>query len=265
MRAPEHFILGDSDNLSSTEHPRESLYEKKILLEVERWYEKLMEEPSIREAFALLEKLPNLAYHNRAHTEDVIREAILFVLADEELLRKELSEDDFKKVVRQQAIAAAWHDVGFVPEEGDSARAKTDFYEEYLAIERFRNSEYAKTLSHEEIWETIGNIWDTRVMRKKDDGSLYLEMSNNSRYGYMLDADVSNFGTREFGDKMKLVAEENGIDWKKAEKRLAFYRQTLGLLENHRWQTQSARELREAKKRENIAWLKEKIAELEGK
>lgn len=248
MRAPEHFILGDGDNLAEDADSPE--YQRRFEQAVADRYEALVREPSIARALELLDNLPgHLVYHVKAHTEDVIRETIRFALKD--------NAPD--AVVRQQAIAAAWHDTGFLREQ--SGRVSTHFAEESAAIDLFRADEEFKTAPHREAWETVGNIWDTRVIPK--DGSFRLDM-RHSTYGYMLDADVSNFGRDDFKEKVELVAEENDIDLTDPEKKRKFYLQTLSLLRNHSWRTDSARKLRDAKKRENVAWIEGEIARMGG-
>lgn len=251
MRSPEMSSIGDGDNLTESESSRE--YRERFEEAVNTWYEKLTtEEPAIVRALELLNSLPsNLVYHVKAHTEDVIRETIRFVLED-----NKFTKDELKTVLRQQAIAAAWHDVGFLDEQSEDMRLL--FAEESTAIDMFRADEEFKNAPHKEAWETIGNIWDTRVIPKKDE-SLHLEM-RNSTYGYMLDADVSNFGRDDFFEKLELVMEEAREKKRKMGKEFVqkdFYASVLSLLRNHSWKTESARRLREEKKRENLKRLQE--------
>jgi hypothetical protein len=247
MRAPE-YPPGDSDDL--TESESSATYQERFEEEVNKRYEKLTkEEPAIVRALELLDRLPNrLVYHTKKHTEDVIWETILFALAD----------DAPDGVVRQQALAAAWHDTGFLKESQSGIDLL--YSEESAAIDMFKDAEIGGTesLSRKDIWETVGNIWDTRIIPR--DESLHLEM-HNSVHGYMLDADVSNFGRDDFRDRMEEVAEENGVDLTNLEARKRLYEKVITLLKNHSWKTESARRFREKQKQENLKLLETEYLE----
>jgi hypothetical protein len=240
------------------------LREEQLTPKVEALYKKFIGEPIIVEALNLLDKLPpDLVYHNRKHTESVIWETILFAVAD--------GKEKDEKLIRQQAIAAAWHDVGFLREEEDVTKRKDAglYAEESRAIDLLKASKLFTSLSHEDKWETIGNIWDTRVLPRKNAltkrVSLHLEKSNVSKYGYMLDGDVSNFGSDDFIDRLEEVAEERGKDLTDPEVARQFYENTISLLENHEWKTNSAARLRGKGKEKNLKELHERLAELSPK
>jgi hypothetical protein len=210
-------------------------------MEAKALYVEIVKKPEVFEALNLLDKLPgHLRYHNKAHTEDVILEAILFALADGASM----------EVIEQQAVTAAWHDVGFI---------KQDRENEIIAVNLFEQSEAYKTLSDEDRVEVISNIMDTQVVIKNDLPFLAYE---KSRIRYALDADVSNFGRDDFFEKRAMVAEELGLDLTDMEVKKKFCWFVLNLLKNHEWQTASARSLRQAQKEENIRLAEEEYARL---
>lgn len=202
----------------------------------------IMKKPEVSEAFAILDRLPeNLRYHNKAHTEDVVMETILFALAD----------GASRETIEQQAIAAAWHDVGFVEQYQKN---------EPNAVRLFEQSEAYKTLPQSVRDEVIANILDTQVQVDKD-GKPSL-VHGRSNYFYILDADVSNFGRKDFFEKRAKIAEELKIDLSNLAAKKGFYGFALNLLKNHDWKTNGARMLRQSQKEKNIIQAEEEYAEL---
>jgi len=214
--------------------------EKEKIKKVKEMYETVLALPEVVEALNLLDTLPeNLRYHDKNHTLDVIHEAILFAVEDE------VSDE----VVIQQAIAAAWHDVGYIKQYENN---------EPVAIELFKLSKAAGNMTAEDIAETIANISDTQMVMK--DGVPHLIMQH-STHGYLLDADLSNFGRDDFGEKRLKVAEELRIDLENPVIKKKFFEFALALLRNHEWKTESARRLRQEKKEENIRRVEEELTE----
>lgn len=209
-------------------------------------YHELIQKPEIAEALTLLDRLPErLHYHNKAHTLDVIQETILFALAD----------GASREVTEQQAISAAWHDVGFVKSEEIKEGKKS----EDIAVRLFEESEAYNMLSDEQRKEIIANILDTEVVVREKGPSILMERSKS---GYALDGDVSNFGREDFFEKRAKVAEELGVGPSEPEKWKKFCKFTLDLLKNHEWKTASARMLRQSKKEENIREAEEEYARI---
>ena len=94
------------DNESLVEINREQI-ENNVALKIE----KLKQLPIIAKAFEMLDALPDyLRYHAKSHTEDVFHEAVLFGMVDG-LGGKE---------IERLAVAAAWHDVGYLVRPKDS-------------------------------------------------------------------------------------------------------------------------------------------------
>ncbi len=215
--------------------------EVKLREESQPIYEVLIEHPAVVEALTLLDRLPeHLRYHVKEHTLDVIRETILFAYAGG-------AEHD---VVEQQAIAAAWHDVGFIEKDKEN---------EATAIELFEKSAAYKTLPEELRKEVIANIRDTEINMQT--GLPRLEQ-RHSTSGYILDGDVSNFGREDFFEKRMLVAEELKLDLNDAEVRKRFFRFAINLLENYKWKTAVARQLRQPQQLKNLEYAKKEWSEL---
>ncbi len=221
-----------TEQMSST---RNNNFEKEASL----LYEALIKKPEIIEALNLLDTLPEgLYYHTKAHTLDVIYETILFAQAD--TLPQE--------VIEQQAISAAWHDVGYIE------RTTTN---ESIAIDLFKSSAAYTILSPEQRTEIIANIMDTELVITNGSPS---QRQHHSTYGYALDGDLSNFGRKDFFEKRTAYAKELGIDLSAThhdsgfEKKMGFLKFTLNLLKNHTWKTPAGQRLRQAQTEENIRY-----------
>ena len=207
--------------------------ERELLERRDALYAELIEKlPSVKEALMLLDGLPEgLVYHTKAHTEDVIKETILFALADG------ISDG----AIEQQVIAAAWHDMGYL--EQDKAN-------EPIGVRLFQNSVTSTELKLEVREEIASNINDTAiVLDNEKKPHLHME---RSAIGYMLDADVSNFGREDFFVCMEKIAKETGVNLENRESRANFYAFVITLLKNHDWHTEGARRLRQRQKDKNL-------------
>lgn len=204
-------------------------------------FAEMVKMPEVAEALAILDGLPkNLKYHAKDHTIDVIKETILFALAD--------GAD--QKVMRQQVIAAAWHDTGYVKKYEQN---------EPEAVEMFQKSQAWQNLSDKERSEIVANILDSQMVMRENTPHLLMQ---RSRFGYVLDADVSNFGREDYFEKRTSVAEELGIDLSNPETKKKFFEFALQLLKNHEWKTASAKALRQAQKEKNLAILEKEYRAL---
>ncbi len=186
--------------------------------------------PIIAEIFDRLQReLPaEYTFHSAQHARDVMHEAILF----------SETESRSKREVELLAIAAAYHDAGFLQQaiENEAIGA------EIATAALIEHGGY----SDDEVQLVQQMICDTRLIPGED--GLYQSASNDlSRY--LLDADVSNFGRADFFDKLERLIQERGVE------RLPELYATLKLMKNHDWLTDAARSLREDKKQENIAQL----------
>jgi hypothetical protein len=225
----------------SVYHESPESKQARVEREVTNLYNELIKTPEIREALTLLDGLPkHLRYHNKEHTLDVLHETILFAVAD----------DASRDTIDEQAIAAAWHDVGYLERDKDN---------EPVAVELFEKSSAYQKLSEDKRREVAANILDTAMVTKEGKPVFLQECSD---YGYILDGDVSNFGRKDFFEKGEKLAEELGVDFSNPQAKAGFYKFTLELLRNHEWKTGSARELRQHQKEENIFELEERCFDL---
>jgi fructose-specific component phosphotransferase system IIB-like protein len=214
---------------------KENLNEASLKERINEYFNELINLPEIAEALNLLDKLPaDLAYHNKEHTLDVIKETILFCIVD----------NQSTEAMVHQVIAAAWHDVGFTVRRSEN---------ELEAVELFKQSQTYKKLSAEHKKEIIDSIFDTQITIV--DGIPNQEKIR-SKSGYMLDADVSNFGREDFMAKRLDVAIEQNIDLSNDYAISKFNKFTLKFLQKHKWKTPAAEKLREEQKQKNIEKLK---------
>ena len=178
----------------------------------------------------LSKKLPrNLYYHSKLHTDDVLKEAVIFALVDGLSVEK----------MRLLAIAAAFHDAGFMESPVDNERIGARMAREAM--------KKAGTFQQQEIDLVSQMILDTRLLST---GGALRQVPTTDLSRYLLDADLSNFGREDFFDKAELQRRELGYD------RELFLRKTFDLINNHRWLTNAALKLRQEQKAENIAKLR---------
>ncbi len=218
----------------------ESSPEKKDNLEeletkIQKALEALKEKPIIKEVLDRLSKeLPkNLSYHNEKHTDEAMHDAVFFGVADG------LSERELELL----AVAAAYHDAGFIerPNKNEAVGAK-------MADEAMKKS---GGYSEEEMKTVAEAIEDTEV-KMTDKGLNQIEKGRNKISGYLLDADVGNFGRKDFPKKTELVAKEVGVNVNDPAAYNKFLQGTWRFQENHQWKTEAAKRLREEQKQENI-------------
>lgn len=198
---------------------------------------KLRALPIVAEALKLLrDKLPkHLRYHIAEHTDDVLKEAITFALADG------LSERPLELL----AIGAAYHDLGFIETEVDNEAIGAR-----LAVEAMRRF---GGYSEREI-EIVGQMIHATKVIVDERGPHHRPLNQVSKY--LIDADVSNFGRDDFLSKADLVREESGM-----KDRRSFFQSLLKFLENHQWYSDAALRTRSGKKMENVATLQRMLAE----
>lgn len=209
--------------------------EKQVSLKIEQ-YKKL---PIIAKAFLLLDKLPkNLIYHNKNHTEDVLHEAILFGVLDD------LNEKELERL----AVASVWHDTGFTERINENEEIAIKLFEE---ANKETPTEYAEDIKK--------MILDTTV--HKTDKGFEIIMANPIS-AYLLDADVSNFGRKDFWQKRKEIADEREVNWEDKAERLAFLQATLSFIKNNNWHTDAAKNYRQEQKEKNIIEMEKEIASL---
>lgn len=211
---------------------------KKILEEKEAKFQKMLELPLVTKAINMIRtQLPeHIHFHTVEHTLDVMKEVIFFAIIDK------LPNKDIELL----SIAAAYHDIGWIekPRENEEIGAK-------MAASAMSAANYKK----DEVQKVVSVIEDTEV-RKTDNGLKQVARSNFS--GYLLDADLSNFGRKDFFQARELIFHDlNLSDWKE------FLIESLTFIQNHSWKTPAAKKFRERQKKKNIKLLKNLIASLD--
>ncbi len=211
--------------------------------------EQLKTIPLVKEAFNLLDGLSkNLKYHNKAHTEEVLGEALYLGMKDG------LSDEDLHTL----AIAASWHDVGFLVKAKDNEADGVRIMKEQIA------DMGDVDLTERELAIVEQMILDTNLKTIDGVPTIQITEGESKRLaGYLLDADVANFGREDFFKKGELIAEEIGVDLNNPQEKLGFYRYDVKLLENHKWHTDVARNSKESQKLKNLQILREEISQLE--
>lgn len=180
----------------------------------------------------------NLCYHTVEHTLDVFHEALLFAHHDN------LPARDMELL----AIAAAYHDAGFLQQPKDNERIGAR-----MAADAMRKHSYPR----DEI-STVETMIDDTQLRPRARGFAQVPTHELSRY--LLDADLSNFGRDDFFEKAELVRKEIGVP-----KNRASLKKVLLLMQAHQWHTPAAKALRQKKKEENLARLRETLAAMKGR
>ncbi len=180
----------------------------------------------------LSEELPErFQFHSPKHTYDVLHQVICFMVQDRRSLRE----------LELGAIAAAYHDAGYLfTAEGHEELGAG------MAQEEMRSR---GGYSEEEVQTVCTMIRDTRLL---EDGGRIQE-AKNGLSGYLLDADLSNFGREDFFDRLRALCSEQNISLRLGMER------TLRLMRLHEWCTASAAALRQGKKKENIELLQQQL------
>ena len=191
--------------------------------------------PLVQEALTLLDKaLPdNLSYHTKGHTLEVLRESIRFAVTEG------LSERELELL----AIAAAFHDTGFIKSPVANELIGAEFARE--ALQR------AGGFSTREIQLVEQMILDTKLVELPA-GPQQIPSTKLSRY--LLDADLSNLGRDDFFDKSELLLQELGVEER------SFRSRSLQVIAGYRWFTEAAHALGQKKKEENLLLLRSIVA-----
>jgi predicted metal-dependent HD superfamily phosphohydrolase len=189
--------------------------------------------PIARILARLARDLPSgLRYHGIEHTRDVLSEVVLFALHDgigaheRELL----------------SLAAAYHDAGYMDRYADN-----EVIGAAMAADAMRA---AGGYSDADVREVGEMILSTQLLRECDGTA---RVQRTPLAAYLMDADWGAFGRDDFFAKCELLIAETGAE------PTAFYRQTLALVRSQSWLTKAGRELRDAKKRENLAELERRL------
>ncbi len=205
------------------------------LEEALRWAREL---PLVAQALSRLAKelSPELLYHCAAHTDDVLTEVLRFALHDG------LSERDLELL----AIAAAFHDLGFLEKPTDNEAVGAEMAVAAMSA----HGGYAL----DEQQSVRAAILDTRVIMSPKGPR---QISQTRLSNYLLDADVSNLGREDFFEKAELVRREIAQPDSRA-----FFEGLKIFLGAHDWYSPAARALRGEQKKKNIAALDQRLRSL---
>jgi len=184
-------------------------------------------------------ELPDsLIYHNVEHTREVMQLAHTLGV-DEGLSARQLE---------LILIAAAFHDSGHLKGLAGDESCGAE-----LAEAAMRK---AGGYSEEEIKMVARMILDTQVHFSEEG----LHASSDCPLSpYLRDADLFNFGTTDFFEKIELVRRE--VDSPSKED---FYPRTLRMMQVHKWQTRAAQRLWQPQKVVNVSMLEDFISRLKG-
>lgn len=191
--------------------------------------------PIVAEILAKLarELPPTLTYHSFAHTQDVVRDSVLFALID----------DLPPRSIELLVIAAAMHDAGFLDQRSGNEPVGARFARDAMVA--------CGGYSEDEVQLVEQMILDTAVVMHNGSPK---QIPSTELSKYLLDADLGNFGRDDFFAKGELQRIESGDE-------IAPFRiKTLALISAHVWNTNAARNLRQVKRDENLGTLKAMIA-----
>lgn len=181
-----------------------------------------------------------LPYHGARHAEDVLAEAMRLAAAEGVGDPRELE---------LLAVAAAWHDAGFVvryeANEPAGADAAAEWMRRVTAGDAASGERGAASYSEAEIARVRDIILSTRVEMDKGFIQLIVDPSDPLQR-IIADADVANFGRPDAAEKSELVWQEmTGLGRLRddAETRKKFDEFRERIVAAHEWQTAAARRL----------------------
>jgi len=180
---------------------------------------------------------PNLVYHNLEHTRQVVAAAAQISA------HYRLQDTDLLVVY----IAAWFHDLGYLL--GDS---KTHEETGASLARNFLNEQKVPLNIQEQV---TGCIMATKMPQEP----------HNLLEEIVCDADLFNFGTKEFKKRTKVLHREIELTHEKEISGADWTAVTLQLLEGHHYHTAYCQALLQEQKEENIAWLKRRLEKQEEK
>lgn len=210
---------------------------------VQETIERLATHPIFIEARQILDNQPPwVSYHKRAHSEDVLRESLIFAVEDG------IENDEDLELV---ALISITHDIG-IP-LGKVLKGHEAVGAAWVG-NKMRESGY----SEDKIKIVTDTIEDSQI--RMVDGRLVQGKARHELGKYPLDGDLSNLGRDDFQQNMDPVfverkAQEPGIT---TEQCLV---DTYNLISNHEWQSESAKS-RQSKQEDNKIKLQQEIASL---
>ena len=180
---------------------------------------------------------PNLVYHNLEHTKQVVA-AVAQISA-----HYRLQDTDLLVVY----IAAWFHDLGYLLGESKTHEEKG------AALARdFLNVQKVPLNIQEQV---TACIMATKMPQEP----------HNLLEEIVCDADLFNFGTKDFKKRTKVLHEEMELTHNKDIPGAIWTAETLRLLEEHHFHTAYCQALLQEQKEENISWLKKRLEKQEDK
>lgn len=180
-----------------------------------------------RYVFSKLDELPKkLCYHDKNHAKEVVNTV-------EKLAKMEKVQNKGILILK---TAALFHDVGHLKKYDGHELEGAKIAQEFLPKFNYNKKDINR------IQKMI----------------LSTKMPQNPKTKYekiLCDADLDNFGRRDFFVQTEKVRKELWKQGKKFSKK-EWYKNTLKLMENHNYFTKSARKIREELKKKNIERLK---------
>ncbi|SFW88529.1 Pycsar system effector family protein [Chitinophaga sancti] len=180
---------------------------------------------------------PNLVYHNLEHTRQVVAAAAQISA------HYRLQDTDLLVVY----IAAWFHDLGYLLGE-----FKTHEERGASLAREFLNTQIIPLNIQEQV---SGCIMATKMPQEP----------HNLLEEIVCDADLFNFGTKEFRKRTKVLHQEIELTHEKEIPGADWTAGTLKLLEAHHYHTAYCQALLQEQKEENIAWLKKRLEKQEEK
>lgn len=180
---------------------------------------------------------PDLVYHNLEHTKQVV------AAAEQIAAHYRLSDEDLLVIY----IAAWFHDIGYLlgePKTHEETGVQT-------ALSFLQRQQVPASVQE----KVSGCIMATKMPQEP----------HNLLEQIVCDADLFNFGTKQFKDRTKLLHKEIEITHHKEISGADWTAGTLKLMGEHHFHTDYARALLQQQKDENIADLKEKLEKQLGK
>lgn len=182
----------------------------------------------------------HLRYHIAPHTDDVMHEAIMFAVEDEQL-PDALTERELELL----AIASAYHDVGYVVQD-----KRNEAIGASMAEGAMRN---AGGYTEDEIRLVKEAIEDTQL--KFENNTPSQKPARNRIGRYLLDGDVSNLGRPDFRGNADLLIEEDAT-----AVRREFLERSARMLAGHQWNTEAAKRFRSEGLQLNLRNLQQELA-----
>ena len=214
--------------------------------------DRLMSHPLVSEALQVLDKLPEgLYYHNKQHTVNVISAAVKCAELDG------ISSRDLELL----AIAAAWHDTGYIIRRNQNEIIGADLAREAM----IRTGLYLP----EEIAQVTAAILDTEVAMDPASAS-FIQTARGRLSPWLLDGDLSNFGSSDYMRiSLSLLREFSGFHVRQPEdlrdpRAISFIAGSIRMMCHHKFQSDGGKQLFQSQKDDTLRALADLLAQVHG-